>query len=97
MALRDVERLGKWVLEGTVGGTRGAAAREFSKDFIAALHAAKNDPRRNSTVVPGDNRWLRVFDHRRIRLLLNLNFLHVGEPDDDRICWVVGVMQKPPD
>lgn len=85
-AHRDKSRL--------VGSAPPTERQRIKAEIEAAFRTAADDPRKFGEIMPGD-RFQRVLDVGGIRLILDLNRLGVSNPNDDLICWVIGVMLKP--
>jgi hypothetical protein len=85
-AHRDKNRL----IQGAPPNDRASLKREID----AAFRSPADDARKRGEIMFG-NRFQRVMDVGRIRLILDLNMLDVADPEDDRICWILGVMLVP--
>lgn len=85
-AHRDKNRL----IQGAHPNDRDSLKREID----AAFRSPVDDARKRGEIMFG-NRFQKVLDVGRIPLILDLNMLDVADPEDDRICWILGVMLVP--
>ena len=60
-------------------------------EIDAAIRSVADDPNKRGTAFSVDG-FQRIIDQGRIRLFIDVNLRNVANPEDDRTCWILGVM-----
>ena len=72
-----------------------AQQEELKKEIDAAFRDVADGPIERGQELSIDG-FQRVIDLGRIRLIIDVNLRNVADPEDDRTCWILGVMNVTP-